>query len=119
MTHLLNLYKLYAVRWSVSITVEGIQCGISIPSVGEVYSVRMSHTVSTVEAHSHYGGGYAVRTCHTISTDVSHLQYSGGCEVRTCHVISTVEGVQYRTTKTAQGVVGGCIKADQKTSGAL
>ena len=39
------------------------------------------------------------------------VQYGGGCAVRMYHTISTVEGVQSRTTKTAQGVnvVGGCI----------
>ena len=37
-------------------------------------------------------------------------QYSGGHAVWTCHIINTEEGVQYMTTKTAQGVVvGGCI----------
>ena len=45
---------------------------------------------------------------HIISM-VEGVQYSGGYAVWTCHVISTVEGVQYRTTKTAQGIDGGCI----------
>ena len=36
-------------------------------------------------------------------------QYSGGHAVWTCHIINTEKGVQYMATKTAQGVVGGCI----------
>ena len=50
------------------------------------------------------------------STDLSHHQYGGGASsvqwrasVWTYHIISTEEGVQYMATKTAQGVVGGCI----------
>ena len=38
-----------------------------------------------------------------------HHQYSGGHAVWTCHIVNTEEGVQYMATKTAQGVVGGCI----------
>ena len=49
-------------------------------------------------AHHQYNGGCAVRICHAIST-VKDVQY----------IISTDEGVQYGTTKTAQGVVGSCI----------
>ena len=44
------------------------------------------------------------------STDVSHHQYGGGessVQWRACSM--TEEGVQYMATKTAQGVVGGCI----------
>ena len=57
----------------------------------------------------------AVRRKHTISTDAAssaeeaHHQYGHWCAVRMSHIISTDEGVQYRTTKTAQGVVGGRI----------
>ena len=34
---------------------------------------------------------------------------NGGYAVWICHIINTEEGVQYMATKTAQGVVGGCI----------
>ena len=40
--------------------------------------------------------GYSVQMCHTSS-------------VWRRHIISMVEGARYRTTKTAQRVVGGCI----------
>ena len=60
--------------------------------------------MSTEEAYHQCSGGYAVQTCLIISTDVLHLQYGRECEVQTCHVISTGEAVQYRNTKTAQGV---------------
>ena len=60
-----------------------------------------------------YGGGIRWKIC---STDVSHHQYGRGASsvqwghaVWTCHIINTEEGVQYMATKTAQGVVGGCI----------
>ena len=46
--------------------------------------------------------------CHTNSTEEVHHQYSGGYAVWISHIINTEEGVQYMTTKTAQGVVGGC-----------
>ena len=85
-----TLYKLCAVRWRVSSIVEGIQYRRGISSV----SWRIS------------------------STDVSHHQYGGAPSsvwwrvfryaVWTCHIINTEESVQYRTTKTAQGVPGGC-----------
>ena len=70
---------------------------------------------STVKGKT-YGGGYSVQMTHIISkwrilsTDVSchqygggHHQYGGGYAVWTCHIINIEEGVQYRTTKTAQG----------------
>ena len=47
--------------------------------------------------------------CHTISMEETYHQYSGEYAVWNCHIINTEEGVQYMTTKTAQGVVGGCI----------
>ena len=47
--------------------------------------------------------------CHTISREEARHQYDGGYTVWTCHIINIEESVQYRTTKTAQGVVGGCI----------
>ena len=68
--------------------VEGIQYGGGISSVSGGYTVQMCHTISMEEAHHQYGGGYAVWTCHIINIE---------------------EGVQYRTTKIAQGVVDGCI----------
>ena len=36
----------------------------------------------------------------------AHHQYRCECAVRVSHIISTVEGVQYKTIKTAQEVVG-------------
>ena len=39
----------------------------------------------------------------------AHHKYSEGNALWTCQIISTEEDVQPRTTKTAQGVVGGCI----------
>ena len=39
----------------------------------------------------------------------AHHQYGVGYAVWTCDIISTEEGVQQRTTKTAQEVLGGCI----------
>ena len=65
-----------------------------------------------------YKGGISSIRWKIISTDVSHHQYEGGassvqwmaCRVWTCHIINTEpEGVQYMATKTAQGVVAGCI----------
>ena len=56
-------------------------------------------------AISSVSGGYSVQMCHTISMEKAHHQYGGGYAVWTCH-INTEEGVQYRTTKTAQGLVG-------------
>ena len=56
-----------------------------------------------------YGGGISSIRWKIFSTDVSHHQYSGGHAVWTCHIDNTEEGVQYMATKTAQGVVGGCI----------
>ena len=63
-----------------------------------------------------YGGGISSVRWKIFSTDVSHHlygggdhQYNGGRAVWTCHIINTEEGVQYMATKTAQGVVGGCI----------
>ena len=47
--------------------------------------------------------------CHTISMEKAHDQYNKGYAVWTCHIINIEEGVQYMATKTAQGVVGGCI----------
>ena len=37
------------------------------------------------------------------------MQYDGGCAVWISHIISAGKGVHYRTTKTDQGVVDGCI----------
>ena len=60
-----------------------------------------------------YGGGISSIRWKICSTDVSHEevhhQYSGGHAIWTCHMINTEEAVQYMATKTAQGVVGGCI----------
>ena len=67
--------------------------------------VRMCHTVSMEETDHQYGGGCAIRS-RVCSTDLSHHQYSEGCAVRTSQIISTDVGVQHRTTKTAQRVVG-------------
>ena len=59
---------------------------------------------SKEKVHHQYGRRRcAVRRRHTISTDAG-VQYG-----HISHIISTNEGVQYRSTKTAQGVVGGCI----------
>ena len=63
-----------------------------------------------------YGGGISSIRWKIFGTDVSHHQYGGGessvqwraCSM-TCHIINTADGVQYMATKTAQGVVGGCI----------
>ena len=64
---------------------------------------------SMEEAYHRYSGRYLVQMCHTISVEEVHYQYSGRHAVWTCYIINTEEGVQYMTTKTAQGVVGGCI----------
>ena len=56
-----------------------------------------------------YDGGYSVRNSQAIIADEAHLRYRQGCPVPICHTISMDEGAQYRITKTAQGVVGGCI----------
>ena len=56
-----------------------------------------------------YGGGISSIRWKIFSTDVSHHQYSEGHAVWTCHFINTEDVVQYMTTNTAQGVVGGCI----------
>ena len=92
--------------------VEGIQYGGGIPSVRwRVLSTvchpisKEEHIVSTVEGVQ-YSGWFAVRTCHTIKKDLSHHQYIGGYAVRISHIISMDEGVQHRTTETAQGVGG-------------
>ena len=53
----------------------------------------MCHIISIKEAHHQHGGG---------------VQYGGGYAVQIRHIISMDEGVQYKTTKTAQGVDGGC-----------
>ena len=83
---------------------------------------------STDVSHHQYGGGISsvwwrlqyipvlssVSMCHIFSTveGVQHghatSQYGGGCALQTCHIINMEEGVQYRTTKTVQGVIGGC-----------
>ena len=52
--------------------------------------------------------------CHNISMEDAHHQYGGGgggggYAVWTSHIVNTEEDMQYRTTKTAQEVVGGCI----------
>ena len=41
----------------------------------------------------------------TVSMD---NQFSGGYAVWTRHIVNTEENVQYKTTETAQEVVGGC-----------
>ena len=63
-----------------------------------------------------YGGGISSIRWKVFNTDVSHSSYGGGASsvqwrhaVWTCHIFSTEEGEQYMATKTAQGVVGGCI----------
>ena len=38
-----------------------------------------------------------------------HHQYGGRYAVCTYHIINLEEDIQYKTCKTAQGVVGGCI----------
>ena len=43
-----------------------------------------------------------------------HHQYSGEHAVWICHIISTEESMQYMATKTAQGVVGGCIYVGER-----
>ena len=45
--------------------------------------------------------------------EVCH-QYGGTYTVWTCHIINTEEGVQYLTTKTVQGVVGGLIYLEKQ-----
>ena len=60
------------------------------------------------EAYHQLGGRYSVQVCQTISMEVAHHQYSGRYAIWICHIINTEDGVQYRTTKTAQGVVHGC-----------
>ena len=93
----------YSVRRRHTIsTVEGIQQGCVTPSV------RRRRIVNTDEAHRQHGGGCGVR-CRVCSTDLSHYQYGQRCAVRMSHIISTDKGVQYRTTETAQGAIGGCI----------
>ena len=69
---------------------------------GGGYSVGRRHIVNNV-------GGYSVQMCHTISMEETHHQYNGGYAVQICHIISKEEGVHYGTSKTTQGVVGGCI----------
>ena len=66
--------------------VEGIQYIIN----GGMSSIRWK-IFNTVVSHHQYGGG------------TSSVQYT----VWTCHIINTEEGVQYMTTITAQGVIGG------------
>ena len=44
------------------------------------------------------------------STDRSHHQYCGGYAKWIRNIISMDEGVQYRTSKTVQGVFGGSIQ---------
>ena len=59
--------------------------------------------------HQHRRGtpSALMRVC---STDQSHHQHCGGCAKWTSYIISMEERVlQYRTTKTVQGVLGGCI----------
>ena len=64
--------------------VEGIQYGGGISSVKwKIFSIDVSHHQVVEEVHHQYSGAYAVWTSQ--------------------------EGVQYMATKTAQGVVGGCI----------
>ena len=46
--------------------------------------------------------------CHMISMENAHYPDGGGYVVWTCHNIDIEEGVWYKTTKTAQGIVGGC-----------
>ena len=65
------------------------------------YSVRRRHIINKSER-------YLVQMCHIISMEEVYDQYSGGQAGWTCIIIST-EVVQYMATKTAQGVVGGCI----------
>ena len=54
------------------------------------------------------GGARSVRT-RVYSTALSHHQCFGGYGLQISHIISGDNGVQYRTTETAQGVRGGCI----------
>ena len=57
-----------------------------------------------------YGGGISSIRWKIFSTDGEvHHQYSRGHAIWTCHIINTDEFVQYMATRTAQGVVGGCI----------
>ena len=62
------------------------------------------HTIS-----SQYGGDTPPMQTRVCSTDLSHHQYSGGSATWISYIISIDEGVQYRTTKTTQGAVGGCV----------
>ena len=62
-----------------------------------------------------HGGGYSVRRRYTISR-VEGIQCGCGTPLvwwRVCNtdqsIVSTDEGVQYRTIKIDQGVVGSCI----------
>ena len=67
--------------------------------------MRRRHIISTVEDIQYRCVTPSVRRRHIIST-VKGVKYGGGYATRTCHIVSTEEGVQCRTTKTAQGVVG-------------
>ena len=70
---------------------------------------------STDQSHPQYRGECAVQISHTLGTEkgVQHgsvtPSYSRECAVWISHISRTDKSVQYRTTKTAQGVVGGCI----------
>ena len=69
-------------------------------STDQTYHQQRMHIIST-------DAQYALRW-RVCSTNLSHHQYGGGCMVGISH-ISDDEGVWYRTTKTAQGAVSGCI----------
>ena len=106
---------------------------LCIHTNGKVLSEwKQLHPVQTIHRTVegiHYKGGLLVKW-RILSTDVSHHQYVGGTSsvwwrvcrmdlwhhhyggryaVWICHILNTKESMQYRTTKTAQGIVGGYI----------
>ena len=99
--------KVYAVRWRVSSTVEVIQYGGGYSVRRKIPSVRW-RVDSKDLSHHHYECVASSVRWRMCSKDLSH-QYGAGCEVQIKHIMSTDEGVQNRTTKIAQGVVGDCI----------
>ena len=46
---------------------------------------------------------------HTVSTEKAHLQCRKRFTMQISYIVGMDEGVQYRATKTAQGVIGGFI----------
>ena len=86
--------------------VEGVQC---------TPSVWMQMCSTDLSNHQYRGrtSSARIRVCTptvpmwVCSTDLLHHHCGGECGVWISHIISTDKGVQYRTTKTAQGLGGG------------